>query len=121
MNLSDITFEQLVWLVVIVVIFAGAYNTLMTAIKNHLEVKKQKNAPVDALQAQVKEHSRMLANDNRRFEEVEERLGTLKTESAMTLRGVRALLSHEINGNSNDKLQESYDNIDNYLIDKGGK
>lgn len=120
MTLKDVTFEQLIGLAVIIVILAGTYNTIMAAIKNHMEAKKRQNAPVDTLTARVDVHDKMLANDKRRIEEMDERLSSLKTESAMTLKGVRALLSHEINGNSTEKLKESYDNIDNYLINKGG-
>ena len=120
MTLKDVTFEQLIGLAVIIVILAGTYNTIMAAIKNHMEAKKRQNAPVDTLTARVDSHDKMLANDKRRIEEMDERLSSLKTESAMTLKGVRALLSHEINGNSTEKLKESYDNIDNYLINKGG-
>lgn len=120
MTLKDVTFEQLIGLAVIIVILAGTYNTIMAAIKNHMEAKKRHNAPVDTLTARVDAHDKMLANDKRHIEEMDERLSSLKTESAMTLKGVRALLSHEINGNSTEKLKESYDNIDNYLINKGG-
>ena len=125
MSLNDVTFEQLIGLAVIVVIAASTYNTIMAAIKNHIEAKKRHDAPVDTLTARVDAHDKMLSNDKRRLEEMDERLAILKGESAMMLKGVRALLSHEINGNSNDKLIESYDSIDNYLInklpDKGGK
>ena len=118
MNLSDVTFEQLIGLAVIVVIAASTYNTIMAAIKNHIEAKKRHYAPVDALTTRVDAHDKMLSNDKRRLEEMDERLSILRGESAMMLKGVRALLSHEINGNSNDKLIESYDSIDNYLINK---
>lgn len=120
MTLKDVTFEQLVGLAVIIVLLAGTYNTLMAAIKNHTEAKKRHNEPVDSLTARVDAHDKWLANDKLRLEETDERLSVLKTESAMMLKGVRALLSHEINGNSTEKLKESYDNIDNYLINRGG-
>lgn len=115
------TFEQLIGAAVVILILIGVYNTAMTAIKNHLEAKKRHDAPIDTLTERVDAHDKMLSNDKRRLEDMDERLATLKAESAMMLKGVRALLSHEINGNSDDKLKESYDNIDNYLINKGGK
>ena len=121
MTLKDITFEQIVGLLVIAVIVAGAYNTIMAAVKTYFDNKKKRNEPIDALAARVDAHDRMLANDKRHLEEIDERLYVLKTESAMVLKGVRALLSHEINGNSEDKLKKSYDDIDNYLIGKGGQ
>ena len=118
MNLSDVTFEQLIGLAVVVVIAASTYNTIMAAIKNHLEAKKRHDAPIDTLTTRVDAHDKMLSNDKRRLEDMDERLSILRGESAMMLKGVRALLSHEINGNSDDKLIESYDSIDNYLINK---
>ena len=121
MQIQTLTFEQLIGAVAVILILVGLYNTAMTAVKNYLEAKKRHEAPVDELTARVNAHDKMLSNDKRRIEETDERLATLKAESAMMLKGVRALLSHEINGNSNDKLRESYDNIDNYLISKGGK
>ena len=121
MEIKSLTFEQLIGAAVVILILIGIYNTLMTALKNYIEAKKRHDAPIDTLTERIEGHDKMLANDKRRLEDMDERLGILKTESAMTLKGVRALLSHEINGNSDDKLKESYDNIDNYLINKGGK
>lgn len=125
MTLTDITFEQIVGLLAVILVLVGFYNASMTAIKNHLEAKKRNNAPVDALAARIDSHDKMLANDKRQIEamedrikEMEERIKSIREESAMTLRGVRALLSHEINGNSIDKLKESYERIDEYLIKK---
>lgn len=47
-----------------------------------------------------------------------ERLKALEESNRMICRGIMALLSHEINGNSDDKLRKSLDEIQNYLIDK---
>lgn len=118
MNLGELTFGQLIGAIVVLVVLLGAYNTFMSAWKNHLEMKKQQSAPLDELKARVDTHDKMLANDKRRLEENEERLAALKRESSMMLRGVRALLSHEINGNSDDKLMESYEAIDEYLVSR---
>ena len=134
MNLTDLKFEQVVMLLAVILVLLGFYNAAMTAWKNHLEAKKRNNAPVDELTAQLKDHARMLDSDKRRFEdydrqfsdiykrfdEIDERLSVMKKESSMTLRGVRALMSHEINGNSIDRLTENANKIDEYLIDKEG-
>ena len=120
MSITDVTFEQIIWMAALILLMIGIYNTVMTAVKNHMDAKRRHDAPVDTLVARVDAHDTMLANDKRNIEEMDDRLNLLKIESAMTLKGVRALLSHEINGNSDEKLKESYDNIDNYLINKGG-
>ena len=52
-----------------------------------------------------------LTNDNAR-------LKVLEDGNRVICRGILAMLSHEINGNSNDKLIASQQEITNYLIDK---
>lgn len=57
------------------------------------------------------ETERKLDNDNRRIQSLEDGNKAL-------CRGVLALLSHEINGNSIDKLQQAYDELSDYLIER---
>lgn len=118
MALTDLTFGHIIGLLAMIVLFVEVYNKYATARNNRRAEQKLREAPVEQLTARIDAHDKMLANDKRRIEEIDERLTTLRTESAMTLRGVRALLSHEINGNSDDKLQESYDQIDDYILPK---
>ena len=47
-----------------------------------------------------------------------ERLDILEDGNRVICRGILALLSHEINGNSSDKLKASQTEITNYLIDR---
>ena len=51
-------------------------------------------------------------NDN------DDRLKKMEEGNRVISRGILALLSHEINGNSIDKLQASQTEIQNYLIDR---
>lgn len=118
MNLTDLTFGELIGLLAALVLFIEIYNKFATARANRRNEKKLREAPVEMLTARVDAHDKLLANDKRRMDETDERLAAIRKESAMTLRGVRALLSHEINGNSDDKLRESYDQIDEYLLPK---
>ena len=135
MNITDLKFTDIIGLAAVLLLLLGIYNTVMTATKNHIEAKKQRNAPVDALNEKLGNHARMLDNDKRRFEEydrrladierrfdeIDARLTAMKRESSMTLRGVRSLMSHEISGNSIDKLQKSAEQIDEFLMDKVDK
>ena len=52
-----------------------------------------------------------LDNDNKRLEVLEE-------GNRVICRGILAMLSHDINGNSIDKLKASQQEITNYLIDR---
>lgn len=77
------------------------------------------------LEPRFTEIDRKLATDKSRLDEHTRILGTQQDKLAeisqgnkVTCRGVLALLSHEINGNSNDKLKDSQKEITDYLIDK---
>jgi len=109
--MADITFGQLAGLAALVLVLVGAYNTIMTAVKNAREEKKRKDAPVNTLEEQVKKHEERLKRDH-------ERLNDLEASNRIILRAHMAMLSHEINGNSDDKLKDSFDEIQKYLISK---
>ena len=116
--MPEMTFEQLMLLVVFVLACIGAYNTIVTARRNHREEKKQRESPVTRLAERVDKHDTLLANDKRRLDELEAHMEQIGTQSTIMLRGVRALLSHEVNGNATDKLKNSLAEIDDYLIER---
>lgn len=116
--MPEITFEQLMLLVVFVLACLGAYNTIVTARRNHREEKKQRESPATRLAERVDKHDSMLATDKRRLDEMDGRIEKIETQSTIILRGVRSLLSHEVSGNSVDKLQKSLQEIDEYLIER---
>jgi len=77
------------------------------------------------LEPRFAEIDRKLATDKSRLDEHTRILGTHQDQLAnieqgnkVLCRGILALLSHEINGNSDDKLRASQQEITNYLIDK---
>ena len=77
------------------------------------------------LEPRFKEIDRKLATDKSRLDEHTRILGThqdqltdIETANKVMCRGILALLSHELNGNSNDKLKASQQEITDYLIDK---
>ena len=109
--MESITFGQLVGLAALVLVLVGAYNTIMTAVKNWRDEKKRKDQPVNTLEEQVKQHEERLKRDH-------ERLNDLEDSNRIILRALMAMLSHEINGNSDDKLKDSFDEIQKYLIQK---
>lgn len=114
--MQDLTFEKIVGAVAVILVMIGAYNTIMTAIRNHREEKKYKDSPLVKLSEQVERHDSMLANDKKRIDDLFERLKRIDEQSTIMLRSNRALLSHGINGNSTDKLKDSMDEIDNFLF-----
>lgn len=52
------------------------------------------------------------------LKEQDKRITAIEEGNKILCRGILALLSHEINGNSVDKLTKARDEITDYLIDK---
>lgn len=78
---------------------------------NFIKTVKGWKQPHDDLQSWRRDVDTKLNNDNQRLNDLEE-------GNRVICRGILAMLSHEINGNSNDKLLASQQEITNYLINK---
>ena len=118
MSIQDVSWGMIVGAVALVLVIVAAYNAIMTAVKNHREEAKRKRAPVEALEnradttaAMLKSHEEMLKSDR-------ERLSALEEQQRIMLRALMAMLSHEVNGNSVDKLRASVAEIQDFLIRK---
>lgn len=74
------------------------------------KIKSAKKPAVDLMRWQQETNTK-LDRDNKR-------LNTLEDGQKVMLRGINALISHEINGNSVDKLNKSQSEIMEYLIDR---
>lgn len=111
MQIQTLTFEQLVGAAAVILLMIGIYNTIMTAIKNAREEKKRRNQPVNTLEDTVKDHTEKLKNDHERLTDLEKAIRIL-------MRSQIAQLDHEISGNSIEKLKDSRNEIQQYLIDK---
>lgn len=82
------------------VLLGNVIKTVATWKKPHDDLQKWR-ADVDV----------KLTNDNKRLDVLEE-------GNRVICRGILAMLSHDINGNSNDKLIASQKEITDYLIEK---
>lgn len=111
MGTGALTYEQVIGLFAAALVLVGAYNTIMSAIKTYREEKRRKDAPVSDLETQVKKHEERLGRDHVRLNDLEE-------SNRIIMRALMAMLSHEINGNSDEKLKASFDEIQQFLIDK---
>lgn len=111
MNFNELTADGLLYVAAVILALVVAYNTIMGAIKTHREEKQRREAPMDDVSERLKAHDKMLAKDKERLDKMDE-------QSIIMLRAVRALLSHEVNGNSIDKLRDSMAEIDDYLISR---
>ena len=93
------------------IIVLVAIGGLIVLAGNVWKTFKQWRQPSDDLNVWRTEVDRKLDNDNKRLQVIED------GNKVMT-RGILALISHELNGNSADKLKASQQEITNYLIDR---
>jgi len=101
------TFIQLRDAAIIIIAVLGLIVLVGNVYKTFKEFKK----PKDDLQKWRDDVDKKLTSDN-------ERLEVLEGGNRVICRGILAMLSHDINGNSIDKLIASQTEITNYLIDK---
>ena len=92
--------------VVLLAIFA-----FVVLLGNVIKTVKTWREPHDDLEAWRRDVDTKLRADNDRLKSMEE-------GNKVICRGILALLSHEINGNSVDKLQKSQTEIMEYLIER---
>lgn len=127
----------MLWTALIVLIAAAGlyvlYGKVRETYQRNKKLKDVEGKVADKISAKVLENleprfaeiEKKLSNDNtrigertRELEEHRKRMDSMETGQRAICRGVLALLSHEINGNSVDKLKEAQTGISNYLIDK---
>ena len=114
--MADLTYDKFLTALVVILLIAGAYNTIMQTVKTRREEQKLRDSPIIKLTERVDRHDELLTKDKDRLDAMERQMQDMGEQSTIMLRGVRALLSHEVNGNSVDKLNASMTEIDDYLI-----
>lgn len=105
--MENLTLEQIRDSVIVLV----AVLAFVVLLGNFIKTVKSWKQPHDDLEAWRQDVNGKLDRDNRR-------LNDLETGNRVICRGILALLSHEINGNSKDKLTSSQQEITNYLIER---
>ena len=93
------------------VIVLLAVMAFVVLLGNVIKTLKGWKKPVDDLTSWRQDVNVKLDRDNRRLNDLEE-------GNRVICRGILALLSHQINGNSNDKLLSSQQEITDYLINR---
>lgn len=91
-------------------VFLGACAAVTALGSAWSTIQKFRKPAVDG-DKKLEAHDRMLDNDNRRINELEE-------SNRLILRGQMQLITHELDGNHIDKLREVRDAMEQYLIDK---
>lgn len=95
-----ITSEQIIW-------FCSFVAGLWTVWKIFKEIRK----PNENLKSKVEKHDKLLDNDNKRLKEIE-------TSNQMILRSLMTMINHEITGNGIEKMKQTRDELQEFLIKK---
>lgn len=80
-------------------------------VKIAIEVFKDATKTSKDLKAKVDEHEEKLKNDNERLERIEE-------STKMILKGMSVMINHNLTGNGIEKMKETRDELQEYLINK---
>ena len=98
--MENVTLLQLKDFAIVAIAFMG----LIVLLGNVVKVFKEWGKPRMDINETIKDH--------------EDRVGSLEEGNKVICKALMAIMSHEINGNSIDKLQKAYDDMNEYLIDK---
>lgn len=85
--------------------------SLITALYGVYKIVKELRKPNEDLKAEVSKHTRLLDADNVRLKEVEE-------SNKMILQCLLVIINHDVTGNGIDKLKDTRDKLEEYLIKK---
>ena len=95
-----ITSDQIIWVC-----------TFVAGIWGIWKIIKELRKPKDDLKTEVTKHDQLLANDDKRLEAVEE-------SNQMMLKSMLVIINHEITGNGIEKMKETRDELQEYLINR---
>ena len=84
---------------------------LVTALWGIWKIVKEIKKPNEDLKKTIEKHERLLMNDNTRFEDIE-------NSNKMMLQCLLVMINHNITGNGIDKLKETRDELQEFLIKK---
>ena len=105
--MENITMAQIKDFAIVLLALAG----VVVLIGNLIRTIKEWHKPQDDLATWRRSVDTRLNNDH-------ERLESMEKGNKVICRGILALLSHEINGNSVDKLMKSQSEMTDYLIER---
>ena len=107
------TVADVLWFCGAVCSVAAAAAVFAKAAAKAAEPENVQNQRLDALEKKVDKFAEFFDRDNKRLNSLDE--GNRVTQQALL-----ALMSHAINGNDVDKLVRAKDDLESYLINKGG-
>ena len=84
---------------------------LVTSIWGVYKIIKEIKKPSDGLKLKVEPHERLLDNDNRRLNEIEQ-------SNKLILQSLLVIVNHEISGNGIEAMKKQRDELQDYLVNR---
>ena len=84
---------------------------LITALWGVWKIVKEIKKPNDNLRSKVEAHDKLLDNDDKR-------LGSIEESNKMILQCLLVIINHDITGNGVDKLKQTREELQEFLINK---
>ena len=103
--MGDLTLEQIKDFTIVIL----ALMAFIVLIGNAIKTIKEWRKPANDMDKWRMDVDQKLSNDNKRLNHLEE-------GNKVKCKALMALLSHEINGNSSEKLQKALSDMNDYLI-----
>ena len=116
--MAELTYDKFLTALVVILLLAGAYNTIMQAIKTRREEKRLRDSPVTKLTERVDRHDELLAKDKDRIDRLESDMVDTGMAIRVLLRQSMAVNAHLISGNDIERLKESNEEIQEYLTSR---
>ena len=110
-QITGLTGADLLTALIVVLVIFEVINLVGKTLQTIQGWKKPVDQQRDKTQSRLKSCEDKLHEDNNRLNDIE-------SGQHMLCRGMLALLSHEINGNSVDKLRKAQDELTNFLIER---
>lgn len=85
--------------------------SLITAVWGVYKIVKELKKPNENLKEEVARHSQLLDTDNERLNDIEE-------SNRMVLQSLLVIINHEITGNGIEKMKDTRDKLQEYLIER---
>lgn len=114
----ELSWNNLLLAMGVVVAIIAVYNTVMSACKTWRAERERKNKPTNDLSEQVAKHTAMLANDKKRMDDMEADIRDIRDGQKYIVQGVQALLDHELHNGNSQQMQDSSDDLGKWLIKK---
>ncbi len=114
-----LTLENLKTAAVVILALFGVVVTIGKGVEVLRGFHKPRAEKDASTRQQLTEHQKMLDTDKRRLDAHEAQLSEMRKMNQVQCVAMKALLSHEINGNSVDKLRKANDRLDAFLIGVG--